>query len=38
MRGFSSEAAVFSILPELEGLRNGPRRRKGMAIEFIEPL
>ena len=28
VRGFSSEAAVFSMLPELEGTRNGLRRRK----------
>ncbi len=28
VRGFSSEEAVFSILPELEGTRNGLRRRK----------
>jgi hypothetical protein len=38
VRGFSSEAAAFPMLPELEGPRNGLRRCKGMAIEVIEPL
>jgi hypothetical protein len=38
VRGFSSAAAVFSILPKLERRRSDLRRCKEMATELFELL